>query len=172
MKEYYMDILIVPVSKDEKEILRNLIEKYDYEFSQYHKRDVNDLGLYDNDYIINSLTENNSFAYFIKVDNKLAGFVMVNDCPIINLETNYTMADFFVLYKYRKTGVGTFVVKSIFEKYKGKWGIMYHPKNIPSKKFWNKVVHECTNGKYETIKDNKEANYEDGTISEILVFET
>jgi predicted acetyltransferase len=167
-----MDISIVPVSKDEKEILRNLLEKYDYEFSQYHKKDVNDLGLYGYDYLDNYWTENNRFAYFIKVDNKLAGFIMVNDYPIVNLETNYTMADFFVMYKYRKTGVGTFVVKSTFEKYKGRWGLMYHPKNIPSKYFWNKVVHEYTNGKYETIKDNKEANYEDGTVSEILVFET
>ena len=167
-----MNISIVPVSKDEKEILRNLLEKYDYEFSQYHKRDVNDLGLYGYDYLDSYWTEKNRFPYFIKIDNKLAGFIMVDDYPIINLETNYTMANFFVLYKYRKRGIGTYAVKSIFDTYKGKWGLMYHPQNIPSKYFWHKVVKEYTNGKYEIIKDNKEANYEDGTIAEILVFET
>ena len=35
-----MDIVIEPVKKEEKEILRNLLEKYNYEFSQYDKRDV------------------------------------------------------------------------------------------------------------------------------------
>jgi predicted acetyltransferase len=167
-----VNISIVPVSKEEKEILRNLIEKYEYEFSQYDTKDVNDLGLYGYDYLDNYWTEKNRFVYFIKVDNKLAGFVMVNDYPLPNLETNYSMSEFFIMHKYRKMGVGTFAVKSMFEKFIGKWGLMYHPHNIISKNFWNKVVREYTNGKYETIKDNKEAKYEDGTISEILIFET
>ena len=167
-----MDILIELVTKDKKEILRNLLEKYEYEFSQYTQIDVTELGLYGYDYLDNYWTENNRFPYFIKVDNKLAGFIMVNNYPIINLDTNYSMSEFFVLYKYRKMGVGTFSVKKMFDKYKGKWGLMYHPKNIPSKTFWNKVVHEYTKGKYIKILDNKEANYEDGTISEILIFET
>ena len=34
------------VLKEEKEILRNLLEKYGYELSQYFNNDVNDLGLY------------------------------------------------------------------------------------------------------------------------------
>jgi len=97
---------------------------------------------------------------------------MINDYPISNMDTNYTISEFFVLYKYRKMGVGTFVVKNMFEKYKGKWGLMYHPKNIISKNFWNKVVKEFTHGKYDIIKDNKDANYNDGTIAEILTFET
>jgi hypothetical protein len=49
---------------------------------------------------------------------------------------------------------------------------MYHPHNITSKNFWNTVVSEYTNGNYELIKDNKDAFYGDGIISEILVFET
>ena len=41
-----MKIELTPVDVSEKEILRNLLEKYDYEFSQYDQRDVNHLGLY------------------------------------------------------------------------------------------------------------------------------
>ena len=171
-KGIYMNITIVSVSKDEKEILRNLLEKYNYEFSQYDEREVNDLGLYGYSYLDNYWTEKNRFLYFIKVENKLAGFIMVNDYPIANLETNYSMSEFFVMYKYRKMGIGTFSVKNMFDKYKGKWGLMYHPKNITSKIFWNKVVNEYTNGKYEIIKNNKEAGYDDGATAEILVFKT
>lgn len=39
-----MNVALVPVDYSEKEILRNLLEKYDYEFSQYDQGDVNDLG--------------------------------------------------------------------------------------------------------------------------------
>jgi predicted acetyltransferase len=170
--EKFMNISIVPVSKDEKEILRNLLEKYLYEFSQYENTDVNNFGLYGYDYLDNYWTEENRFAYLIKADNKCAGFVMFNDYREIKIETNYSLAEFFILYKYRKMGIGTYVIKTIFEKYKGKWQLMYHPKNINSKIFWNKIIKEYTNGKYEIIKDNTEAKYKDGTIGDVLVFET
>lgn len=38
----FMKIELLEVAKEQKEILRNLLEKYDYEFSQYDMRDVND----------------------------------------------------------------------------------------------------------------------------------
>jgi predicted acetyltransferase len=167
-----MDIKIVPVEKKEKEILRNLLEKYNYEFSQYDGLDVNDLGLYGYDYLDNYWTEKNRFPFFIKVNNKLAGFVMVNDYLEVKLDTNYTMYEFFILYKYRKMGIGKYVVKYILDKYKGKWQLKYHPKNEISKIFWNKTIDEYTNGKYEIIKNSSLAVYEDGTIGHVLIFET
>jgi predicted acetyltransferase len=69
-------------------------------------------------------------------------------------------------------GIGTYAAKYMFNKFKGKWQIMYHPKNIISKKFWNNVVKNYTNGRWEIIKDENEGKYKDGTIGEVLVFET
>jgi len=40
-----MGIIIEPVKKEEKEILKNLIEKYRCKFSQYDDLDTNSLGL-------------------------------------------------------------------------------------------------------------------------------
>jgi predicted acetyltransferase len=167
-----MNILIEPVLKEEKEILRNLLEKYSYEFSQYEDTDVNNMGLYGYTYLDHYWVENNRFPFFIKLNNKLVGFIMVNDYQEVKIETNYAMSEFFIMYKYRKMGIGTYTAKYIFDKFKGKWQLMYHPKNIISKIFWNKVVKEHTNGKYAIIKDNNEARYEDGTIGEVLIFET
>ncbi|ULQ58630.1 GNAT family N-acetyltransferase [Brucepastera parasyntrophica] len=167
-----MNISMAPVSKDEKEILKNLLEKYEYEFSQYNNCDVNSLGLYGYDYLDYYWTEENRFIYFIKADDKLAGFVMISDYPEINIETNYSVSEFFVMHKYRKSGIGTFAAKYIFDKYKGAWQLRYHPENRTSKLFWNKVVREYTNGNYKIIENNAEAEYEDGTIGEVLIFKT
>ena len=167
-----MDITIELVKKDEKEILRNLLEKYNYEFSQYNGLDVNNIGLFGYDYFDNYWTEENRFPYLIKVDNKLAWFIMVNDYQEIKLDTNYTLSEFFILYKYRRIGIGKYVVKYILDKYKGKWQLKYHPKNEISMNFWNKTIDEYTNGKYKMIKDNREAIYEDGTIGYVLIFES
>ena len=62
-----MNIELVAIDVNEKEILRNLLEKYDYEFSQYDQRDVNDLGLYGYDYLDNYWTEEGRHAFFIKL---------------------------------------------------------------------------------------------------------
>jgi len=58
-----MNIEIIPVEKDQKEILRNLLEKYEYDFSQYNQRDVNNLGLFGYDYLDNYWTEENRFPF-------------------------------------------------------------------------------------------------------------
>jgi len=167
-----MDISIVPVKTGEKEILRNLLEKYDYEFSQYDNSDVNDLGLYGYDYLDNYWTEENRFPFFVKVNGKLAGFIMVNDYLESKINTNYTLSEFFIMYKYRRQGIGKYVVNNIFNKFKGKWQLKFHPKNEVSRNFWLKTIDEYTKGKYEIIKNDPESTYDDGTIGYVLIFET
>ena len=167
-----MNISIDSVLYEEKDILKNLLEKYSYEFSQYEDTDVNDFGLYGYRYLDHYWSEENRFAFFIKVNSKLAGFIMINNHGDINIETNYSMAEFFVMYKYRKFGVGTYAVEYIFNKFKGKWQIGYTPRNEIAKTFWNKVINEYTKGKYEIFKDNIEFRYKDGTMGEVLIFET
>ena len=163
-----MEIEIIPVEKDQKEILRNLLEKYEYDFSQYNQRDVNDLGLFGYDYLDNYWTEQNRFPFFIKVNCKLAGFVMVNDYHEVELDTNYTMSEFFIMYKYRQKGVGKYVTNYIFNKFKGKWQLTYLPSNETAKIFWNKIVNEYTNGQYETHKIETEYC----TVEDVLIFKT
>ena len=95
-----MTVELKQVTIDEKEILRNLLEKYNYEFSQWDKRDVNKLGLYGYEYLDYYWTEDKRWAYFIFADDKLAGFVMVNNLPEVDdRETDFQIAEFFILYK-------------------------------------------------------------------------
>jgi len=165
-----MDIKIEKVTIDEKEILKNLMEKYDYEFSQYEKKDVNDLGLYGYKYIDHYWTEENRHAFFIKVDKKLAGFILVNKNGDNNFHTDYSIAEFFVMYKYKRLGVGSYSVNYIFDKFRGKWQITYAQINKPASAFWNKTVNAYSKGKYEKIENFKK--YDDGLKRDILIFET
>ena len=98
-----MNVELQRVKLDDMEILSNLLEKYDYEFSQYDNRDVNKLGLYGYQYLDYYWAEENRWAYFIVVDGNLAGFVMVIDMPEVDdRETDFQISEFFVMYKYRR----------------------------------------------------------------------
>lgn len=163
---------LVPVQAEQKEILRNLLEKYMYEFSQYELCDVNALGLYDYPYLDYYWTEKNRWAFFIKVDGKLAGFVMVNDFPEADEPTDYSLSEFFVLYKYRRSGVGRWAAKEAFNRFHGRWQLRRHPHNLPSVHFWDRVIEEYTGGNFRLERGYQKALYPDGTASDIFFFET
>ncbi len=168
-----MNIELKRVTIEEKEILRNILEKYDYEFSQWDKRDVNMLGLFGYNYLDYYWTEEKRWVYFIKVDGKLAGFVMVIDLPEVHdRETDFQMAEFFVLYKYRRSGVGRQAFFEVLNLHKGRWQLKMHPANIASVHFWNRVIGEYTNGKFELIKSYPGTEYDDGTPADVFFFES
>lgn len=166
-----MNIELKRVNIEDKEILKNLLEKYDYEFSQWDNRDINKLGLYGYKYLDYYWTEDKRWAFFIVVDGNLAGFVMVNDYPEAAEKTDYSLAEFFVIYKYRRCGVGKFAATKVFDMFHGKWQLKRHPKNLASVHFWDKVVSEYTKDQYKLVKSYPHSEYGDGSLGDIFFFE-
>ncbi|MFO7636039.1 MAG: GNAT family N-acetyltransferase [Clostridia bacterium] len=167
-----MEITMVPVDKKDKEILRNLLEKYDYEFSQYDGRDVNQYGLYGYDYLDHYWTEPSRHAFFVKAGGNLAGFVMVNRFTETKEETDYSMSEFFIMYKYRRSGIGRHAAMQVFGMFRGRWQVKYHPGNTGSGLFWVNVVNDFTKGDYRLEKAYPGTEYDDGTPGDILFFRT
>ena len=168
----YIQIELCPVSIEEREILANLLEKYDYEFSQWDGRCVNELGLFGYRYLDYYWNEENRWAYFIRADGRLAGFVLVNDFPEAqDREMDFSVAEFFVMYAYRRAGVGSRAAKAVFDLHRGRWQLKYHPGNTGSAIFWPRVVGEYTGGRYELARAYPGTEYADGTPGDIIFFE-
>ncbi|MCL2564598.1 MAG: GNAT family N-acetyltransferase [Defluviitaleaceae bacterium] len=165
-----IELRLVPL--DEREILLNLLEKYEYEFSQYNNRDVNKLGLYAYPYLDYYWIEKNRWAYFIEVDGKLAGFVMVHTHPYKDTETDFNLAEFFVMYAYRRSGIGKEAFFKTLDIHKGQWQLAYIPKNEPSAHFWHKAVDEYTKGEYELVKSHPNAKHIDGSLCDVFFFKS
>jgi predicted acetyltransferase len=168
-----MNVELKQVAIDEKEILKNLLEKYNYEFSQWDKRDVNKLGLYGYKYLDYYWAEDKRWAYFILVDGNLAGFAMVTDLPEVDdRDTDFQMAEFFVMHKYRRKGVGKQAFFKVLDIHKGRWQLKRHPANLASVHFWNKVIDAYTNGQFELVKAYPRTEYDDGTLADVFFFES
>lgn len=167
-----MNITLQPVLFEEREILSNLIEKYHYEFTQYEPRDVNKLGLYGYQYLDFYWTDEKRWAYFIVVDGNLAGFVLVRNHPLEDTKTDFVISEFFVMYKYRRSGVGRQAFLQVLDKHKGMWRICLHPKNIASVCFWQKVINEHTKGQFELIKSHPKVVYKDGILGNMFLFKS
>lgn len=167
-----MNIEVVKVPLEEKSILKNLLKMYCYEWSQYNKIDVNDQGEYQFEYHISDYWDKeNHYPFFIKVNGILAGFILIDDDFVLHSNYDYAMAEFFVMHKYRRGGVGRYAAKAVFDMFHGKWEIGEHPHNIASVRFWESIVNEYTDGKYEIIKSCPDYVYHDGTCGDIILFE-
>jgi len=76
------------------------------------------------------------------------------------------------MHKYRRRGVGRRAVEEILELHHGRWQLKRHPHNLPSVRFWDKVISEYTSGNYKLIENysNHEVDYEDGTAADVFFF--
>ena len=75
---------------------------------------------------------------------------MVRSCCEHNDLTNpHNIAEFFVMKKYRRKGVGKVAAMKVFDMFPGGWEISQWNNNLPAQKFWEEVVKDYTDGKYD-----------------------
>lgn len=92
----------------------------------------------------------NRFPYFIKVDGKIAGFVLVNSHVLVQVGGK-NVAEFYVLKKFRKGGVGKIAAKKSFAMFPGKWEVRQIVENPIAHIFWNKTISEYTDNNFEEV---------------------
>ena len=168
-----MQMTLRRVESNTENVLINLMEKYEYEFSQYHHWDVHKNGLY-GCYIENEYREENGryAAFIIEVDSKLAGFVMIGEGINGDKKTDYQVNELFIMYKYRRLGIGKQTIFKILDTRKGTWQVNYHANNTASACFWENIANEYSKGKYELIKSHPHEDYSfyDGSPGNVIYF--
>jgi predicted acetyltransferase len=144
-----MDIQLIEVLKKHRPALERLMQLYLYDFSEFEHFDVGPDGLYPNKYLDLYWTEPERHAFLICVDDQLAGFVLVNS--YVCLEENQdakSIAEFFVLRRYRRQGVGRIAAFRIFDLFPGKWEVRQISSNTLAQRFWRTIIGEYTKGHY------------------------
>jgi predicted acetyltransferase len=150
-------IEILEVKETEKSVLRQLMELYAYDFSEFDGEDVNEHGFFGYTYFDYYWTEDNRHPFFIKVDGKYAGFVLISDYAyVVKTGAIKSVTEFFIMRKYRRKGIGKSVAMQIFDRFPGIWEVLQHGENEPSMRFWEKVIQSYTNGHYRREKAETE----------------
>ncbi|MBW7477334.1 GNAT family N-acetyltransferase [Paenibacillus oenotherae] len=148
-------ITIHEVEYDKKPALKNLLELYRYDFTEFDPDDVNEDGLYD-DYMNFDYywTEEGRYPFFIRVDGKLAGFALVREIGTSeHNQTIYSVAEFFVMKKYRQLGVGQHASTALFNRFHGIWRVAQIEANTPAQAFWRKTISRYTNDDYQEVRE-------------------
>lgn len=146
-----MHITLSPVPLEEKFILEQLMQLYLYDLTEFNGTDANDQGLFPYYYLPAYWVDPNRRPFLIRADNKLAGFVLVR----LNIEGRSDpprlvnqMAEFFVMKKYRRYGVGEFAARWVFDQFPGEWEVEQLAANLPAQTFWRKIITRYTHGHF------------------------
>jgi len=152
-----MDIEVNLATVYERPILRHLMELYQYDFSEFYGSDVGPLGFFDYPYLDPYWVEPGRSPFLVRVDAKLAGFVLVSRYNYLTgLKDGWVMSEFFIMRKYRHQGIGEHVARWIFDHHPGSWQVGQISQNPAAVTFWRKVIARYTHDNFEEhLLDNE-----------------
>ena len=131
-------------SKDES-VLGNLLELYQHDMSEYTPGDVDADGRFALVDVQRYLEDSLCAAHFFLIDGAYAGFGLV-DQDVLLPESQRRMAEFFVLRKYRRKGIGARAARHIFDQTRCKWEVAELIQNAPAIDFWRRLLFSYANG--------------------------
>jgi predicted acetyltransferase len=145
-----MRVEVVPVSIEDKAVLRNLMELYLYDFSEFEPMDVDDHGLFGYRYLDHYWTDDGRRPLLIRADGKLAGFVLLRE-----REGAHVVSEFFVMRAYRRRGVGLATMDALFGRYSGSWSFEVLDSNAGALPFWRRVATRLQGVREDHIDDEQ-----------------
>lgn len=139
------DINLRKVPESEKQTLANLMQLYLYDTSEFNADEIDadgllDVGSYFDAYWVESVRH----PYFIELRGHLVGFALVREFE----PGKFSIAEFFVTRKYRRSGVGKTAACQLFDTFDGEWHVAQEAGNHPAHRFWVQIISEYTGGNF------------------------
>jgi predicted acetyltransferase len=96
---------------------------YVYGLTKYMKWQCPNNGLFECIDFKKYFIDQDKKVFLIKIDNELAGFVLLDKEILIN-KIDWNMAEFFILLKFQNCGMGKQIARKIFDIFPGKWSVV------------------------------------------------
>ena len=144
------DIDLARAGPEQAQIVANLLELYAYDFSEFHDIEIGADGKFGYRDLPAYWSSPDRHPFLVKVCGKLAGLVLVKrGSEISGNEAAWDMAEFFVLRRYRRHGVGTEVAHQVWRAFPGLWEVRVMQSNQSAPRFWERAISAFTG---ETIQ--------------------
>lgn len=151
-----MALDVSPAAFEEKVLIRRMMELYNYDFSEFDGADLDAHGTYGYDYLDHYWVEAGRHPFIVRVDGKLAGFVLVSRHTLV-VPDGHAISEFFILRKYRRRGIGQQVAFGVFDRFPGPWEVREIAANVPAQRFWRRVIDRYTAGAFTETRLASEA---------------
>jgi predicted acetyltransferase len=148
------------LSLSRRHVLDSLMQLYLHDFSEYAPLntgygEVGEDGRFNYDHLDTYWHEPGRVPLLIRADGCIAGFVLVNQWSALDKPLDHSIAEFFVLRKYRHVRVGTRAAHLVFGQMPGRWEVPVAGYNTGALSFWRGVVGELARRAEEHIGDGQ-----------------
>lgn len=147
-----MPLLVEPVRSEQSDALGNLLQLCLHELSEITLDTVNEDGRFDYPYFNSYFEEAGRHPYLIKVKRQMAGFALVREIPTHDDGVVFSMAEFFLLQRFRKLGIGEESARMIFDLHEGTWQVAVLKDHREAQAFWRKVVYRYTANEFRSVR--------------------
>ena len=136
-----MNVQISAAAPEDRARLGALFELYAYDFSEILGLDVGDDGRFRAPALDAYWTDPRRHAFLIRVDERLAGFALVQErSRLTGKEAVCDVAEFFVMRRYRRHGIGDRAARWLFDWFRGRWEVRQKAENEAATAFWRRVI--------------------------------
>lgn len=150
-RKNFKDIKLIAASLDDYSTIQNMARFYVYDMSEYLGNDKGwecpETGLYECIDFKKYWETADTFPFLIRYQNELAGFVII-DKKGSESTVDFNVAQFFILRKFKKKGIGKYVAHQCFDQFRGRWEVMVIPGNEGAYQFWRSVIKEYTGNQF------------------------
>ena len=147
-----MDLELVATTASDAPTLRNLLQLYMYDFSEFMGWDVGADGRFDDRGVAPLRNDPLRHPFLIRVGGQLAGLVIVDQqSRLWPAEPASDVAEFFILRRYRRLGVGARAATQVFDRFRGRWEVRQTASNTAATAFWRKVIGAYCGGSFREL---------------------
>jgi predicted acetyltransferase len=143
---------ITPATAEERVTIENLFQLYAYDWSDVLALDVAEDGRFRQGQLEAYWRDDASHPFLLRVDGRPGGFALVGARSRLSGAGGvFDMAEFFVMRRYRRQGVGRQAACALFDRFKGRWEIRQRAEHPAATAFWRDVIAQHTGGKYQEL---------------------
>lgn len=136
-----VDVEVLAATPEQEPVLANLLELYAHDFSEFIDLRLQPDGRFGYPDLPLYWQEETRFPFLVKADGQLAGFVLVAKGSRVSGEPDvWDVAEFFIVRRYRKRGIGAAAAREIWRRFPGAWEVRVMEGNEPARAFWAATV--------------------------------
>jgi len=139
------DLDITVARADERQVIANLFQLYAHDFSDFWAGlpdgDLQDDGRFEDYWALDLYwRDEGRIPLLFRIAGHPVGFALLNTTSHSGLSVDRNMAEFFIVRKHRRGGVGMDAVRAVFSRYPGVWEAAVARKNLGALAFWRRAV--------------------------------
>ncbi len=150
-------IQVIPAALEQEPILANLLELYAHDFSDFYDLELRPDGRFGYTGLSRYWSEPHRHPFLVWVNGKLTGFVLVKKGSELSGDPAvWDMAEFFVIRRYRRRGIGTQVAHEILKRFPGPWEVRVMEANVLANHFWASAISAFAGGAIRHVSIEKD----------------